>query len=60
MKEIVIIPYGLLIVAKHLQGNGYKVEILNLHHEINKNVSKQMIEILLILKVFGKKHCGIK
>ncbi len=29
-------PYGLLIVAKHLQKNGYKVEILNLHHEISK------------------------
>ncbi len=29
-------PYGLLIVAKHLQKNGYEVEIINLHHEVSK------------------------
>ena len=29
-------PYGLLIVAKHLQKNGYDVQILNLHHEVSK------------------------
>ena len=29
-------PYGLLIVARHLLKNGYKVEILNLHHEVSK------------------------